>query len=98
VLCTGILFLQRGVKAAAAGILKRPATILATAFFDNLAWFGYAYATSVSPISLTVMISESYIVLAALLGYIYGHEKLKSHQKIGALIALPSTVLLAYLA
>jgi drug/metabolite transporter (DMT)-like permease len=42
-------------------------------------------------------ISEGYIIVAAMLGYFVGKEKLKSHQLLGAAIALPAVILLAYM-
>ena len=68
-------------------IKKHPGPVAAQSFFDNAAWIGYAFATSMIPISLTVSISESYIALAALLGYFLGREKLHWHQIMGAIIA-----------
>ncbi|MFM2415234.1 MAG: hypothetical protein RI911_927 [Candidatus Parcubacteria bacterium] len=64
---------------------------------DNAAWVGYAYAVTYLPISLVITISESYIILAALLGYWIGKEHLHIHQKIGAAIALPAVILFAIL-
>jgi len=62
-------------------------TSLGTAVFDNAAWVGYAFATSMIPTSLVVTMSESYIALAAFLGWIFGHERMRWHQVAGALIA-----------
>jgi len=57
------------------------------AVVDNVAWIGYALATSIIPISLVATISESYIALAAFLGWFFGHEKLRWHQVAGAVFA-----------
>ena len=68
-------------------VLDKPLGTFATAAFDNVAWVGYASATSLIPTSLAITMSESYIVVAALLGWLFGHERLRRHQVIGAAIA-----------
>ncbi|MEK7627938.1 MAG: DMT family transporter [Patescibacteria group bacterium] len=84
----GVYIIVRGeVRSLMQDIRAHPYIILAQTFFDNMAWISYAYATSIISISITVMISESYIVLAALLGYFVGREKLSRHQVLGACIA-----------
>lgn len=74
-----------------------PYLISGQSFFDNAGWIGFSYAVTYIPISLAITISESYIILAALLGYWVGKEKLHMHQKIGAAIALPAVVVFAAL-
>lgn len=69
--------------------------ILVMCIFDNVAWICYAFATTLIPISITTTITESYIVLAALLGVVFNKEKLKPHQFIGVAIAIVSVIVLA---
>ncbi len=64
---------------------------------DNIAWAGYALAASVTTVSLTVTISESYVVIAALLGYLVGKEQLRSHQIIGSVVAFAGVIVLTFL-
>ncbi len=78
-----------------AGIRKYPLHILGQGSFDTFAWVMFALATSLIPISLATTISESYLIVAALLGYVVGRERLHTHQKIGAAVALTGVVLLA---
>jgi len=47
------------------------------------------------PISIATTISESYVILAALLGYVIGKERLTSHQKTGAVVAIFSVIILS---
>lgn len=76
--------------------LKRhPETYLPMALFDNAAWIGFAYAAAFAPLSLVATISESYILLAALLGHFLNHERLRPHQIAGALIALGGVIAFA---
>jgi len=76
-------------------VKQHPVPVIGQSIFDNAAWIGYAFATTMIPISLTVMVSESYIALAALLGYFLGREQLNRHQIIGAGIAIVGVFLLA---
>lgn len=75
-------------------VRKHPLPVVAQGVFDNGAWLSYAVATTSMPISLTVMISESYIALAAVLGFVLGKERLNVHQIVGAVIAFISVMLL----
>src|SRR3989344_6472211 len=65
--------------------------------FDNAAWIFYAYAAVLIPISITIAISESYIILSVLLGILINRERIKSHQKVGIAVAVISVIILAAL-
>ncbi len=69
--------------------------ILSVGFFDNVAWVAFAMATARIPIAIASGISESYILLAALLGCIINHERLHRHQWLGFAIAVGSAMTLA---
>lgn len=62
--------------------------LLPTAIADNTAWIAFAFAMSLAPIGVVVALSESYIIVAVLLGLSINHEKLEKHQKVGLLVAL----------
>jgi drug/metabolite transporter (DMT)-like permease len=95
ILC-GAYIVYRGEVSSLWGVIKKhPVPVVAQSIFDNAAWIGYAFATTMIPISLTVMVSESYIALAALLGYFIGREKLSTHQIVGAIIAFVGVGFLA---
>jgi uncharacterized membrane protein len=51
---------------------------------------------TLAPISISVAISESYIIIAVLLGYFVNKEKLRKHQIIGLTLAIVSAVYLAF--
>jgi|GEM_PF-162745 len=95
VLCVGYIFFKDDFGSLWRVVKKHPVPVIGQSIFDNAAWIGYAFATTMIPISLTVMVSESYIALAALLGYFLGKEKLNMHQVIGAGIAFVGVGLLA---
>ncbi len=72
-----------------------PVPIIGQSVLDNVAWVSFGFATSIIPISITSAISESYIILAVLLGILINREKLRTHQKIGILLAIVSVILLS---
>ncbi|MFA5992544.1 MAG: EamA family transporter [Candidatus Pacearchaeota archaeon] len=63
--------------------------------FDNVAWLAFGFAMVFAPISIAVAISESYIIIAVLLGFFVNKEKLKLHQIIALIIAVISAIYLA---
>lgn len=65
---------------------KNKKLILSVSTFDNLAWISFAIAASLIPIAFAMVVSESYIALAALLGFIVNKERLFMHQKLGLCI------------
>ena len=50
---------------------------------DNIAWIAFAWAMTLAPIGIVVALSESYIIIAVLLGMFVNREFLRKHQKIG---------------
>jgi len=69
--------------------------IIAMAMLDTAAWIFFSIATTTIYISITNAISEGYIVLAALLGIVITHERLRTHQKVGVAVALAGVLYLA---
>jgi drug/metabolite transporter (DMT)-like permease len=94
-LCLIILIYNNEYKTLIPNLRKYPGIIFAQSIFDNIGWIGYAYAVTVLSISLTVTISETYIIFAALLGYYVNKEKLSRNQKIGIMLSLISVILLS---
>ncbi len=76
---------------------KYPGLTAKQAIIDNGAWVAYAGATTLIPISIAATISESYIVIAVLLGIFVNREKIKAHQYLGIALAVISIIALAYL-
>jgi drug/metabolite transporter (DMT)-like permease len=94
VLCGAYILYRGDFRSLWTAVKQHPVPVIGQSIFDNAAWIGYAFATTMIPISLTVMVSESYIALAALLGYFLGREQLNKHQVIGAIIAFVGVALL----
>ena len=62
---------------------------------DNVAWLAYAFSMSLAPIAVATALSESYVILAVLLGLFINKEKIQTHQKVGLILAVISAVVLA---
>jgi drug/metabolite transporter (DMT)-like permease len=77
---------------------KAPGAIIAESTFDNIAWLAFSFAAIYIPISIAITISESYIILAVLLGVFINKEKLKHHQFLGVALAFVGVLLLALIA
>ena len=69
--------------------------IFNTCFFDNLAWVTYAYSMVLIPITIATAISESYIAIGAILGFVYNKEKLARHQWAGLVLTMMAAIILA---
>ena len=76
-------------------VRRSASLILNVSFFDNLAWVAFAASMLYIPVGVATGISESYIVVAVILGIIFNHERLKRHQWIGLVLCIVSAVLLA---
>lgn len=76
-------------------VVSYPKTIIPMMILDNIAWIAFAIAMTVAPIGITVAISESYIIIAVLLGIFIGKEKLLKHQYIGLILALIAAIALS---
>lgn len=71
--------------------------LLPMAIADNTAWVAFVFAMSIAPIGIATALSESYIVIAVILGLAVGHERLEFHQKVGLVAAVIAAVTLAAL-
>lgn len=94
-MCLIAMLWRQEIKQLAYNIRRHPAPLLALCIFDNAAWIGFAFATTLIPISLAATISESYIALAALLGFFINKERLRPHQFAGIGIAIIGVIVLA---
>lgn len=66
--------------------------ILTMVIIDLLAWLAYVYAVAQEKLTITIAITESYIVIALLLGVLANREKIKKIQYIGAAMAVISSL------
>jgi uncharacterized membrane protein len=74
---------------------KSPRQLLGMSILDNVAWVAFAFAMTLAPISIAVALSESYIIIAVLLGLVMNKERLHTHQKAGLVIAIVAAIILA---
>ncbi|MFH0987959.1 MAG: DMT family transporter [Parcubacteria group bacterium] len=65
------------------------------ALLDNSAWIAYVLAMTLAPIAVATALSESYIIIAVLLGLFMNKERLQLHQKIGLVGAVVSAIVLS---
>jgi uncharacterized membrane protein len=62
---------------------------------NNIGWIGFALATTIIPTSIATTVSEGYIAMAVGLGIFINRERLKFHQKIGAIFAIFGVIILS---
>ena len=62
---------------------------------DNAAWVAFAFAMTLAPIGIAVALSESYIIVAVILGLAINRERLERHQKFGLIAAIAAAITLA---
>lgn len=93
---TGATMLWRGTIADLwSGMRNNPSLILSEVVFDNIAWLAFAFAGAALPVGLAVAITESYVVIASLLGVLVNHERLQFHQYAGAVLTIGCVIALA---
>lgn len=76
-------------------IMANPSVLLPMSVADKAAWLAFAFAMSVAPIGVATALSESYIIIAVILGLFINREKTRRHQKFGLAIALAAAIVLA---
>ena len=76
-------------------LVKYPKMLLSMMVLDNAAWIAFAFAMTLAPIGITVALSESYIIIAVILGIFINKESLSKRQHVGLLVALTSAIILA---
>ena len=69
--------------------------LLQMSILDKVAWVAFAFAMTLAPIGVVVALSESYIIIAVILGLAVNKEKIKSHQKLGLILSIASAIILA---
>lgn len=94
-ICVVYLAMQGELRSLPKDIRSHRIPIAIQSVLDNAAWLFYASAMTIIPISIATTISESYIVLASLLGIIMNHEKLRKHQFIGIILTITGITLLS---
>ncbi|MFA6269337.1 MAG: DMT family transporter [archaeon] len=95
IVCFIFLVKQGKLRNSLVNIKKYKLLVLGMAVFDTAAWLFYAVATSSYNIGVITAITESYPVIAIVLGVLINKEKITPHQCVGALIAIGASLLLA---
>ncbi len=95
-MCSGMfLYKESRLKNTIADLRHSYKLLLSMSFLDNVAWIAFIFSTSLAPIAISTALSESYIIIAILMGLFIGRERLKTHQKIGLVGAIISAIVLA---
>ncbi|MBP9821522.1 MAG: DMT family transporter [Candidatus Pacebacteria bacterium] len=98
VIASGSFLVWRGKMGQVVSDIKTyPGLLLKMAILDNIAWIAFAFAMIFAPIGIAAALSESYIIIAVLLGIFINKEKIELHQKIGLAVAIIAMIILAVL-
>lgn len=76
-------------------LVESPRVMIPMIALDNIAWVAFSYGMVLAPIGITVALSESYILIAVLLGFFISRERLERHQYMGLGLAMLSAIILA---
>ncbi len=71
--------------------------IFSLGFLDNFAWLAYSFGMVFLSIPMATGISQGYIGIAAVLGFVFNKEKLKKHQWWGLAISLIAVIALCFI-
>ena len=74
---------------------KNISVLLPMSIADKVAWVAFVFSMSLAPMAVATALSESYIIIAVILGIFVNKEKLHTHQKIGLVGAIITAIVLA---
>ncbi len=94
-ICLIVLLFKGNYKKTVKDIKNNLGTLLPMSIADKVAWLAFAYAMVLTPIAIATALSESYIIVAVMLGVFINKEKLYKHQKIGIVGAVAFAITLA---
>lgn len=95
IICLGIMVYNKKTKSFLKDCKNNKKILFNMCLLDQSAWLAFAFAMTLAPISIAVALSESYIIVAMLLGVYINKEFLRKNQKIGLVIAIVSAIALA---
>lgn len=95
-ICFALIAQREGFARFFQNGLKYKKTVIAEGVLDTAAWVFFAIALSQNLVSITTAITESYPAIGVLLGVWFNKEKIKSHQIAGAVLAIGSSIALAF--
>jgi uncharacterized membrane protein len=93
---TGLILIFTGkFRKSFKDMFENRAVLLKMSISDKVAWLAFAFAMSLAPIAVVTALSESYIIIAVILGLAINKERIHFHQKVGLIVAVLSAVMLA---
>ena len=96
--CLIIIWKRKKLRSFVFDSIKFKSIAVPMAVLDTAAWIFFALAVTYGALSITVAITESYIVITLFLGLFVNKEKLAFHQLLGAILVTVSCVALGILA
>lgn len=95
-IASGLFLLFKGrLKSTFVDLKHSYKLLLGMSLLDNIAWVAFIFSMSYAPIAIGTALSESYIIIAVLLGLFISSERLQTHQKFGLVGAITSAIILA---
>ena len=95
VACLVYLFKAKKVKTLFADMKTHSKSLFWMCFADNVAWISFAFAMLLAPISISVALSQSYIIITVLFGIYFNKEQIQTHQKVGLILSIAAAIILA---
>ena len=95
ILCAAYLVSHGKLRRTFADLKRNFAVILPMSVSDKIAWLAFVFSMSLVSIAVATAISESYIIIAVLMGLVVNREKLHAHQKVGLVGAIITAIILA---
>jgi drug/metabolite transporter (DMT)-like permease len=88
VFCFGYMISRGQTKSFIKNCRSSWKLILLMVIFDTAAWVAYVMAVAEKELSITIAITESFVVIAMILGVIFNKEKINKIQYLGAALAI----------
>lgn len=95
VLTGGYLASRGRLKSSFRHVKNNYGVLLPMSIADKVAWLAFVFAMTLAPIAVATALSESYIIIAVLLGLLVNRERLHAHQHLGLIGAIIMAVILA---
>lgn len=94
-MCFYVLYKQGKLRDTFTNFKKFKWLIIGMSLFDTMAWLFYAVALNTYNVGVITAITESYPIIALILGVTINKEKITPHQYVGAALAIIASILLA---
>ncbi|MEK7641705.1 MAG: DMT family transporter [Patescibacteria group bacterium] len=94
-ICLAVLLFRGNYKKTVSDMKNNLGTLLPMSIADKVAWLAFAGAMVLAPIAISTALSQSYIIIAVILGMTINKEKLYRHQWLGMFGAIATAIALA---